>query len=111
MKPDSALHLTELAEALESRGWDVTVGDELRGRLEDALGVWSIAIDRAGRLRFSSTRPTSAPQSRRLQRTHRRYRLLLEAHSVLTVATQLTSADELPAILDQLSRFAKGSDL
>lgn len=111
MKHSTALNATAIAEALERRGWDVTVAGEVRARLEDALGVWSLAIDPSGRLRFTCTRLVSQPQSRRFQRANRRYRLLLEAHSVLTVTTKLVSVDDVPAVLDQLAQFAMGGDL
>jgi len=111
MTHNSALHVAEMAGVLEGRGWDVTVGEEVRGRLENALGVWSLVIDPAGRLRFTCTRLASQPQSRRLQRANRRYRLLLELHSVLTVTTLLDSVDDLPAVLHQLAQFAVGGDL
>jgi hypothetical protein len=99
-----------LLETLRSRGWDVTAYEEVRARREGVLGVWTLAIDHAGRLRFTATRSAKAPQGRRVQRDYRRYRLLREDQTTLTVATKLESAEDLPQVLDQLAVFATGSD-
>jgi len=99
-----------LVAVLEARGWDISVTDEVVGRKEDVWGVWSIGIDHAGRVRFVSTRPTSTAQGRRLQRDKIRYRLLLEAHSTLTVTTKITSQEMLEQVLDQLALFATVGD-
>jgi hypothetical protein len=110
MKTDVYFQYAPLVDILQARGWDVTAYDEILGRREDVLGVWTIGIDHGGRVRFTATRPTSMPQGRRLQRNYRRYRLLLEAHSILTVTTKLRAAEELPAVLNQLAAFAMGRD-
>ncbi len=110
MKANIHLEYAPLVDILQARGWDVTAYDEILGRREDVLGVWTIGIDHGGRVRFTATRPSSMSQGRRLQRNYRRYRLLLEGHSILTVTTKLQAAEELPAVLDQFAAFAMGSD-
>ena len=110
MKADIYLEYTPLVEILLSRGWDVTAYDEVVGRREDVPGVWTIAIDHGGRVRFTATQPASVPQGRRVQCHDRCYRLLREEHTTLTVTTKLERPEELPSILDQLAAFAMGSD-
>ena len=107
---DNYLEYAPLVEILRSRGWDVTAYDEVVGRREDVPGVWTIAIDHGGRVRFTATQPISVPQGRRVQRHRRRYRLLREEHATLTVTTRLERPEELPSILDQLATFATGRD-
>jgi hypothetical protein len=99
-----------LVATLVTRGWDVTAHDEVVGRKEDVWGIWTIAIDHAGRVRFVSTKPASAERGRRLQRDKVRYRLLEEAHHTLTVTTKITTAELLEQVLDQLALFATGQD-
>jgi len=110
MKADIYLEYAPLVEILQARGWDVTAYDEVIGRREDVPGVWTIAIDHGGRLRFTATRPASVPQGRRVERHGRCYRLLREEHITLTVTTKLEAPEELPPVLDQLAAFATGSD-
>ena len=110
MKSDIYLEYPPLITTLRARGWDVTAYDEVIGRREDVLGVWTIAIDHGGRLRFTATRLANVPQGRRLQRDYRRYRLLREEHLTLTVTTKLKAVEDLPAVLDQLAAFATGRD-
>ena len=110
MKADIHLEYAPLVDILRARGWEVTAYDEVVGRREDVPGVWTVAIDHGGRLRFTATRPAQVPQGRRLQRDYRRYRLLREEHSTLTVTTKLETAEDLPAVLDQLAAFATGRD-
>lgn len=110
MEANTHLEYAPLVATLRSRGWEVTAYDEVVGRREDASGVWTIAIDHGGRLRFTATRPGKTPEGRRLQRDQRRYRLLREEHLTLTVTTKLETAADLPAVLDQLAAFATGRD-
>ena len=88
----------------------MTAYDEVIGRREDVPGVWTIAIDHGGRLRFTTTRPASVPLGRRVKRHRRRYRLLREEHITLTVTRKLKAPEELPPVLEQLAAFATGSD-
>ena len=106
------VHLEDgpLVATLLTRGWAVTAHDEVVGRKEDALGVWSSGIDHAGRVRFVSTKLSSPAQGRRLQRDKIRYRLLEEAHSSLTITTKVTSPEMLDQVLDQLELVASGAD-
>ncbi|MDH7487235.1 MAG: hypothetical protein QHJ81_13275 [Anaerolineae bacterium] len=110
MEADIHLEYAPLVETLRSHGWEVTAYDEVVGRREDASGVWTIAIDHGGRVRFTATWPGKMPEGRRLQRGRRRYRLLREEHVTLTVATKLETAADLPDVLDQLAAFATGRD-
>jgi hypothetical protein len=110
METVAYLEYGPLVETLRSQGWDVTAYDEIDGRRERSPGVWTIAIDHGGRVRFTATRPARPPRGRRVQRDRRRYRLLREEHSTLTVTTRLETADDLPAVLDQLAAFARGSE-
>jgi len=104
------LEYAPLVDVLRSRGWDVTAYEEVVGRREDVPGVWTIAIDHGGRVRFTATRLANTPRGRRVQRHRRCYRLLREEHITLTVTTKLETPDELPSVLDQLAAFATGSD-
>jgi len=108
MEANIHLEYAPLVATLRGRGWEVTAYDEVVGRREDVPGVWTIAIDHGGRLRFTATRPAQVPEGRRLQRDQRRYRLLREAHVTLTVTTKLETAEDLPAVLDQLAAFVAG---
>lgn len=100
-----------LVTILRERGWEVTAYDEVLARRDGMPGVWTVAIDHGGRLRFTSVRPASVPQGHRVQRSYRRYRLLHEEQSTLTVTTKLAAADDLAPVLDQLAAFVAGRDL
>lgn len=110
MADEVQLDLSPLVDVLESHGWSVSAGEPLLGRRSNPLGAWSISIGPDGRVRFTTTRLTGRPQRRRLQRRYRRYRLLLETHSVLTVTTKIASPEDLPPVLHQLGAFANGHD-
>ena len=110
MRASPYLEYGPLVELLRRRGWDVPAHEEILGRRDDRLGVWTIAIDHGGRVRFSAMRPLALPGGRRLQRDCRRYRLLIEEHATLTVTARLETVDDLPPVLDQLAAFANSRE-
>ena len=110
MRASPYLEYDALVETLRGHGWDVAAYDEILGRRDATLGVWTIAIDHGGRIRFTATRPLTLPGGRRLQRDCRRYRLLVEEYTTLTVTTRLETVDDLPLVLDQLAAFARSRE-
>jgi hypothetical protein len=100
---ETMLDYEPLRAALAADGWDVVVGDALHARREDRGGVWRLAIDRGGRVRFVSMRPLRPSAVRRLVRGGRRYRLLREEDVTLTILSQIEDTDALPRLLDDLA--------
>ncbi len=97
-----------LVGILREQGWDVVAYDTVEGQREPAAGtgVWTIAVDHGGQVLFRATWPAVVPQGERFERGGRRYRLLQESTQTLSVATDIASPQELPAVLDECARLA-----
>jgi len=97
-----------LAGILREQGWDVVVYDTVQGHKEPTAGhgVWIVAIDHGGQVLFRVTWPAGVPQGERFERGGHHYRLLQEGTQTLTVATEIASAQELPAVLDECAKLA-----
>lgn len=112
---DGWLDLTALAGTLELAGWDVIASPELgevAARLEHppAWGVWTLVIDRSGRVRFKVVRETRIAEGRSFWRGQRRYRLLKEGQEVLTLTSELSTEQELPELLRELAAVILAED-
>lgn len=105
---DGRLDMVALAGTLEAAGWDVIASPEIgevAARLEHppAWGVWTLVIDHSGRVRFTAVRETRIADGRLVWRGQRQFRLLKEAQEVLTLASELTTGEELPELLRGLA--------
>lgn len=98
-----------LSEVLRAAGWDVTVYDTAVGVLDPAPGpgVWTIAVDHGGQVLFRAMRPAGVPRGERFEHGGRSYRLLREETHTLTVTTDIDAPEELPQVLEELSRLAQ----
>lgn len=108
---ESRLDIAILARGLEEAGWDVIASSEtgeVAARLEHppARGVWTLAIDHSGRVRFTAVRETRIADGRLLWRGQRQFRLLKESQQVLSVAGSLRAEGELSALLRELGALA-----
>jgi len=97
-----------LAGILREQGWDVVVYDTVQGQRDPTAGtgVWTVAIDHGGQVLFRATWPAGVPRGERFERAGHRYRLLQESTQTLSVATDIASPRELPAVLDECARLA-----
>ncbi len=97
-----------LARILREQGWDVVVYDTVEGQKDPTAGhgVWTVAIDHGGQVLFRATWPAGAPRGERFERSGHHYRLLQEGTQTLSVATDIASAQELPAVLDECAKLA-----
>ena len=91
-----------LREILAADGWEVQIDQVVHARREDARGIWSLAIDRGGRVRFVQTRPRCPEQARRVVRGDRHYRLLRQEDVKVTIVAQIVGADDLRQLLADL---------
>ena len=96
-----------LQEVLAADGWDVHVGDAIQARREDQQGVWQLAIDRGGRVRFMQTYPLRPEQSRRIVRDGHRYWLLRQEDVRVTIVGQISGAADLRQFLADLSELVQ----
>ena len=91
-----------LREMLTADGWEVQTGQVVHARREDGRGVWHLAIDRGGRVRFVQTRPLRPEQSRRIIREDRHYRLLRQEDVKVTIVGRITGVEDLRHLLTDL---------
>ncbi|NOZ29547.1 MAG: hypothetical protein GXP39_16040 [Chloroflexi bacterium] len=88
---------------LRRAGWDVTPGEgEVVASREDRHGTWTLAVDGAGRVLITATRPLRAARARRVRRGTRAYRTMWEEHGVFTLSTTVQAPEDLQEVLDQL---------
>lgn len=105
------LDLSSLRNQLEAAGWDA-IDSELTGEVAARQehpptgGVWTLSIDRSGRVRFVATRELLPPESRLLDRGGLKFRLQREDLQVTSIASKLESPADLPAVLGQLHGLA-----
>lgn len=90
-----------LSQILLAGGYDVTISDVVYGR-KDTSVVYEIFIDQAGRVRFTVTAHSSAPQARQVAVAERRYRVLQEQQHITTAVAQLDEPGALATILHDL---------
>ena len=94
------IDLKKAAEVLRGQGFDVVIGDgELSGRRDDVSGVWTLYMDRAGRIRVVASMPGDIPRGRRVKTGGRVFRVLREVQKTTTVLTEISSLEELPEAL------------
>ncbi len=91
-----------LWEILTADGWEVQTDQVVHARREDARGVWHLAMDRGGRVRFMQTRPRCPEQAMRVVREDRHYRLLRQEEVKVTIVGQITGAGNLRQLLTDL---------
>lgn len=91
-----------LWQILTADGWEVHTDQVVHARREDARGVWRLAIDRSGRVRFVQTHPRCPEQARRIVREDRQYRLLRQEDVKVTIVGQITGAEDLRQLLADL---------
>ena len=90
-----------LGEILLAGGYDVTMSDVVYGR-KDTSVVHEIFIDQAGRVRFTVTAHSSAPQARQVTIADRGYRVLQEQQHITTAVAQLYEPGALATVLHDL---------
>ncbi len=96
------------AEVLEGLGYDVVVGDgEVSARRDDVVGVWTLYLDRGGRVRFVATRLDAIPKGRRVRSGEHVFKLLRETQETITVLTDLSSPAEIPGVLEQIAHWVE----
>lgn len=105
--PECRLDIAILAQGLERAGWDVIASPEtgeVAARLEHPpiSGVWTLAIDHSGRVRFTAVRKTRVADGLLLWRGQRQFRLLKESQQVFSVASNLGAEEELAELLGEL---------
>ena len=109
------LDLVALRDLLLCAGWDA-IASELLGELAARFdrppggGVWTLAIDRAGRFKFKSTRANDVPVETWQRRGGRVYTLALENKRILTITGHLDSAADMEPILQELELLVQGRE-
>ncbi len=104
----SDFDLEAAAEALGNLGYDVVVGDgEVSARRDDVAGVWTVYLDRSGRMRFVATRLGAIPRGKRVKADGRTFRLLRETQETLTVTTELARPEEIPEVLNRIVQWVE----
>lgn len=106
------LDLLLLCAQLLRAGWDAFASDlsgEVAARRDQLPqgGVWSLVIDRSGRWRFTATHEIGMGDSRELVRGGDTWRLSKKEQQVLTVAGNLRSQEDLPALLAELTQLVQ----
>jgi len=107
------LDLIALRDLLLSAGWDAIANDllgEMAARFDrpPGGGVWTLAIDRAGRFKFKSTRTSAGPVKTQQLRRGRAFALSVEDKQVLTITGRLDSEAEVEPILQDLQLLVHG---
>ncbi len=98
--------LQSAAEVLQGLGYDVVLGDgEVSARRDDVAGVWTVYVDRGGRMRFVATRLGALPKGKRIKEGDRTFRLLRETQETITVMTEMARPDEIPEVLGRIARW------
>ncbi len=91
-----------MAQLLREAGWEVTEDKgEIVASREDQ-GAWTLAVDGSGRLLFTATQPLRPARAYRTIRAGRAYRTSWEEHGVFTLATTISSTEELQQVISHL---------
>lgn len=115
------IDLKAVRQTLQELGWEAVVGqrpeasdttegldqEELVARrgLVDDHSVWTLALDRAGRLRLTVTEELQAPSAGLAHMANREYRLLQEDRRTLTITGFLPSVHAVPQMVDDLDHL------
>ena len=100
--------LQSAAGVLQDLGYDVVLGDgEVSARRDDVAGVWAVYLDRGGRMRFVATRLGALPKGKRMRDGDRTFRLLRETQETITVMTDLSRPEDIPAVLERIARWVE----
>jgi hypothetical protein len=97
-------------DVLLNAGWEAIASDllgEVAARLDrpPGGGVWTLAIDRAGRFRFRSTRASSGSVDTHQLRSGCLITLAVEDRQVLAITGRLDSSADLESILQELAQL------
>ena len=104
----SVVDLDHVAHILRQSGWEVTVGEgEVLASRADKGGLWSLAVDGAGRLLFTAVRTLRPARLRRLTRGGVVYRTAWEEQGVFTVAIDMKEIETLQRLLSDLSLLVR----
>jgi len=94
--------LSAMAQLLREAGWEVTEDEgEVVASREDQ-GAWTLAVDGSGRLLFTATQPLRPARACRIIRAGRAYRTSWEEHGIFTLATTITSTEDLQQVIGHL---------
>lgn len=106
------LNLFHLSQQLLEAGWEAYASD-MTGQVaarQDHLphhAARTLTIDRSGRWRFTATSRIGMADGRELMRCDQTWRLLKETQQILTIAGRLSSQDDLPELLAELTQLAQ----
>lgn len=98
------LTIEDVCRILGRAGYDVVADDVVSGRRESAGRVYTVTVDRGGRIKLVRTEIIEEPASKVLEADGKRFRLVEEKLRIATISGEIAAPEELQRLLPSLER-------